>query len=483
MIPVLYIFAYFLAALAVALVLPALMAAGTGETELIADFLLAAVLLAFLAGAMMLSLRGRERRLRPAQRYVLALMLWALLPLFASLPLLVAMEDVPPLNAYFELVSALTTTGATTLAAPESLPRTVIFWLALVQWLGGGLTLLIIVIVLAPSGVGGLPEAHQRLIEHGGLPEKRRLYMILKDLMPIYCGATVLCFLLLAYSGLDPFDAICLAFAAVSTGGYTPRAADLGSYVPSVGIVVLTIFMIYGATSVLWQRDFLYGRWNAVRAHRESWWAIGMCLALGFFAGLLFFRAAGHAPWAALRDGVFTATSLITTTGLEARYASFEIFPITLVFVLVAVGAAAFSTGGGIKPFRIGAMMVQAGRELKRLVYPHSIRSNRFGSQTYDIQIMKAIWSGFLVFVAGATLLSWLIALEGVAYEGALLAALSILSNAGPVYSSAWSIGQDWPSYAEMSGVTQLALCIGMILGRLEIIAALALAVFVGRYR
>jgi trk system potassium uptake protein len=482
MVPVLYIFSYFLGALAIVLVLPALVAGSVGETALIPDFLLTSALLVFLAGAVMLSLRGRERRLRPAQRYLLAVMLWLLLPAFAALPMVFALENIRLLDAYFEAVSALTTTGARVIAAPEFLPRSILFWLALVQWLGGALTLLIVVLVLAPSGAGGLPEAHQRLVEHGGLPEKRRLLMILKDLMPIYVAATGLCFLLLAFTGLAPFEALSLAFAAVSTGGFAPRSAELGSYVSSTGLFILSVFMIVGATSVLWHRDIVNGRWRAVLANRESWWVIAICAGLGIFFALAYARASGQASLIGLSDGFFTATSLVTTTGLEVRYAGFEILPITLVFLFVAVGAAGFSTAGGIKLFRIGAMVIQSGRELNRLVYPHAIRPARFGSQTYDIQIMKAIWSGFLVFIAGAVALSWLIASEGVAYEGALLAALSILSNAGPVYASDWAIGQEWLTYAQMSASTRLALCLGMILGRLEIIAALALIVFARRH-
>ena len=481
MIPVLFVFAYFLGALAVALMVPAVIAAGIEETEYVRDFLLTSVLLIFLAGALVLSLRGRERRLRVAQRFWLALLLWMLLPAFAALPVLLILDNAHPIDAYFETVSALTTTGARVLAAPEHLPRSLVFWLALLQWLGGALTLLVVVLVLAPSGVGGLPETHQRLVEHGGLPERRRLVMILRDIAPIYVGATMLCFVLLAFTGIDPLDALCLAFASVSTGGFAPRSEELSAYVPSFGIVVVMLFMVYGATSVLWHRDIVNARWAAVRAHRESLWLAALCLGFGLVAALAYFRAAGHAPLLALRDGLFTATSLMTTTGLEVRYASFEVLPLTLVLTVMAVGAAAFSTGGGIKLFRLGAMLVQAGRELTRLVYPHSIRPARYGSQEYDIQIMKAIWSGALVFVAGALALSWIIAAEGIAYEGSALAALAILSNAGPVYSSDWAVGQEWLSYAQMSYATKVALSAGMILGRLEILAAIAIIVFARR--
>ena len=480
MIPVVYVFAYFLGTLAIALLLPATVAAGFDEAALVPDFLITSALLTFVAGAVMLSLRGRERRLRPAERYLLALLLWIGLPVFGALPLIFALDGVSYLDAYFQTVSGLTTTGANVLPAPELLPRSIVFWLALLQWLGGALTVLMIVLVLAPTGVGGLPEAHARLVEHGGLTEKRRLVLVLRDLMPIYVGATVLCFVLLSFTGLDALDALCLAFASVSTGGFAPRSDVLGDYVSSLGIVFLTLFMLYGATSVLWHRDIVRMRWTRVAAQKESIWIVVFCAFAGLAFAAFYYGSGGDAPLA-LRDGFFAATSLVTTTGMETRDASFEVLPVTVLLLLVAVGGASFSTAGGIKLFRIGAMFVQAGRELNRLVYPHGVRPARFGSQTYDIQVMKAIWAGFLAFVGLGIAVSLLIASEGVPYEGALLAAYSILSNAGPVYTTNWSDAEIWLPYADMSAGTRFWLCIAMVVGRLEIIAVLGLLVFARR--
>ncbi len=481
MIPVLYVFAYFLAALAVSLILPAIIAIGLGEGTLGLDFLISAALWIFVAGAQMLSLRGRERRLRPAQRYLLAFMLWLLLPVVGAVPLMMTVDGVGFVSAYFEAVSGLTTTGASLLPPPEELPRSVVLWLAMMQWFGGGLTLLVVVLALAPSGVGGLPETHSRMIEHGGLPERRRLMLLVRDVFPLYLGATAITFLLLAATELEAFEALCLAFSAVSTGGFSPRSVTIAEYVPTFGIFVLIAAMLYGGTNVLWQRDLIQLRRSRRMSHRESQWTIGLCLGLGLLAGLAFFRAAGQGAWVAIRDGLFTATSLITTSGFEVRNASFEIFPIALVAILLAVGAASFSTAGGIKLFRIGSMLVQAHRELTRLIYPHGIRPSRLGGQPYDIQVMKAIWSGFLAFILAAVALSLLLASTEIPYEGAMLAALSALSNAGPVYASDWAAASGWPSYGEMDTISHLGLCFGMILGRLEVVAALGLAVYVIR--
>ncbi|TCT12379.1 trk system potassium uptake protein TrkH [Tepidamorphus gemmatus] len=480
MIPVVYVFAYFLAAMSLSLIVPAIVAAGLGEGAQVVDFLISTVLCIFVAGAMMLSLSGRERRLRPAQRYLLALMLWTFLPLVGALPLFLGAVGLSPNDAYFEAVSALTTTGASVLPAPERLPRSIVLWLGMMQWIGGGLTLLVVVLALAPTGVGGLPETHARMIEHGGLPEKRRLVLVVRDVFPIYLSATALTFLALAATELDAFEALVLAFSSVSTGGITPRSVELGEYVSDAGLIVIMLAMLYGATNVLWHRDLLQLRRRRNLAYRESLWMIGACLVLGLIAGYRYFEASGRGVWLAMRDGLFTATSLITTTGFEVRYAGFEVFTLVVVATVVAIGAASFSTGGGIKVFRVGAMLLQGGRELNRLVYPHGVRPSTLAGQAYDMQLMKAIWSGFLAFVLAAVGLSLMVAAEGIPYDGAVVAALSALSNAGPVYASDWA-GAGWPAYAELGSGTRLMLCAGMILGRLEIVAVLGLIVYAAR--
>ncbi|MEJ8573197.1 TrkH family potassium uptake protein [Microbaculum marinum] len=481
MIAVLYIFAYFLAALALALLFPALVAIGLGEGAVGLDFLISAALWIFIAGAMMLSLRGRERRLRPAERYLLALLVWLLLPAVTTIPLMMTIDGFGFVDAYFEAVSGLTTTGASLLPPADELPRGIVLWLAMMQWFGGATTLLIVVLALAPLGVGGLPEAHSRLIEHGGLPEKRRLLLVFRDIFPMYLSATAITFILLASTELQAFEALCLAFSTISTGGFSPRSADIAEYVPTFGVVVMMVAMLYGATNVLWHRDLLHLRRVRAVSQRESVWTIGLCVGLGVVAGYAYFEAAGRGAGAAFRDGLFTATSLLTTSGFEIRNASFEIFPLAVVVIVMAIGAASFSTAGGIKLFRIGAMFIQGSRELNRLVYPHGVRPSKLGGQSYDIQTMKAIWVGFLAFVLAAITLSLVLASEGVPYEGAVLAALSALSNVGPVYSSDWAISTGWPAYAQMSEVARLALCMGMILGRLEVIAFLGLIVFIVR--
>src|SRR5690606_3089416 len=114
----------------------------------------------------------------------------------------------------------------------EQLPTAILFWRCLLQWIGGGLTLLVAVLVLGPSGVGGLPPTDMRMAEHGRVGESTRVYETVSRLLPVYFSMTALCFAALLMTGTPPFDALCLAFSALSTGGFIVRSVDFAEYVP-----------------------------------------------------------------------------------------------------------------------------------------------------------------------------------------------------------------------------------------------------------
>ena len=298
MIPVVYVFAYFLAALAVSFVLPAIVAIGLGEGTLGLDFLVSAALWLFVAGAMMLSLRGRERRLRPAQRYLLAFMLWLLLPVVGAVPLMMTVEGVWICRRLFRSCFRPDDDwclGASGSRGPAAQRRPLAGDDAVVRGridpVGGR----------ARSGavrcgrVAGDPFENDP--KHGGLPERRRLILLVRDVFPLYLGATAITFLLLASTELEAFRSTVPGFQRGFDGrGSPPRSVTIAEYVPTFGIFVLIVAMLYGATNVLWQRDLIQLRRSRKMSHRESLWTIGLCLGLGLLAGLAFFprgRAGG----------------------------------------------------------------------------------------------------------------------------------------------------------------------------------------------
>jgi len=463
-------------AFAANLLLPVLVSA-TADDGHVGNFLLLAALLLFLAGSLYLALQGRSIRIGRVGSYGLLLLSWVCLSVAGALPFALV-GNFPVIDALFESVSGLTTTGSTILEDPGTLPVSLRLWRSQLQWLGGFLTLLSIILVLAPAGVGGLPDQHIKHIEHAGRGGGDfRITRSILSIAAAYGIATLLCFIALVLTRIPLIDAACLTFSTVSTGGFQPHAGTLGVHKNPAAELVITVFMIVGATSLLWQRMILQRRWHQIAAHRESYFLIAAALVVGLSYGIAGIVQAdlgtGHVGDALrkLQAGLLTGASLVTTTGFQSADIPFGALPVAAVLVAAFIGGGTFSTAGGIKMYRLGGMVVQSIRELGRLVYPHGIRPAHFGSQPYDMQLMKSIWS--FSFVAGLVVMlgTAFFAVAIPDFEGALMAAIANFSNIGPLYGPGWSDGGDWPHYGAFSGFSKSVAMALMLLGRIEILA------------
>ena len=475
---VLHLLSQVLGGLAFAMLVPALIALLAEDGEGAESFLLIAGLTGFVAGAIFFALRGRRWHLDRAGALALMLAAWVIPPIIAAVPIMTGAR-IGYLSALFEAVSGYTTTGATGLASIESLNPAIVFWRAELQWLGGLITLFSIVTILAPLGVGGLTNRNVALLgpsSEGGLS---RSFATARTVAVMYTAATVLCLGLLVIAGVPAFEAVCIAFSTVSTGGFMPVDDSLGAYGGPFVEVIVMIFMLVGATSIVWHRMIAQARWPLAAAHRESYWVIGVAVLAGVaFAAV--FAAPGNGliePSAAtaLRQGVFVGVSIVSTTGFEPWTGALAALPIAVVAALAVIGGGTMSTAGGIKFYRLGGMFVQSMHELKRLVYPHSVRSTHFGSQPYDIDLMKAIWASSIVALGFVSAAALLLTLNHPAFHGGVLAAISAFANVGPLYSAEWDASAGWPNYAAFDGFSKIVMIVTMIVGRIETVALLAL--------
>ena len=470
MIAVLYVFSYFVAGIALLLLANGMLATTMEQAGTAPAFLISAALLLFAAGAINLAVRGHERRLRPRERFLLAIAVYLVLPAMACVPVLVAMPEVSFTDAYFEAVSALTTTGWSALPETDLLPKSVLLWRALMQWMGGATILMIVIFILAPSRVGGLPDSQAGPIDYSANVERQRLGFALSRVLPLFAAATSLCFILLAVSGVQLLDAFSLASASLSTSGFTSRTAPIGDYLSDIAIWVVTLFSVLSATSFLWLRRMLRAE-PAALSHRESFYVVGTVFVLGIAVAYMLLGSGTASVGASLRDGFSIAASIVSTSGLEARTGGHATLPFALLLTLIFVGGASFSTAGGIKMFRLGAMSVQSMRELVRLVYPHAIRAARFGTQAYNIQTMKAIWSLFFAALVVALIASSALGFAEVPVEQAILGGFGAVSN---VAIGLFGEGNQLVRFETLPEITKIVLCLSMAVGRVEVLAAIA---------
>lgn len=471
----LIVLAAILGSVATALAAPFLIALYMEEMQAAQMFGATAAAYVFFASAIFITLRGKERGLKRVETFGLLLLAWVLLLISGALPLALTTE-LTGINALFETVSAITTSNASLFANVEALPRSVLFWRVQLQWLGGLLTLLSLVIVLAPAGVGGLPERQIALLEKVGIGGGSRILKTCTNVGGVYTLLTLICAGGIALSGVTLFDSLCLAAGTLSTGGFMPVNGGLAAYDAPMLFPVMFIFMIIGATSILWHRMLVARRGQLLREHRESYLIIACIVLLGVllttaFAQIPRLPDQPDSPFTPLLEGMFLAASLITTTGYEWGESQLvHIQPIAIGSIVI-VGGGAFSTAGGLKFYRIGGMLLQSFQELNRLVFPHSVQSDRFGGGQVELSTLKAIWSFLIV----AVLLVWccaaVLTLDGIPFEASIIASLAAFASIGSAYSPEWNDLGLWPEYVDMPVLSKSALGVTMLLGRIEILA------------
>ncbi len=458
---------------------PMLVGTFAGEFAIVARFGQYLVLGSFFFMAVLMSLAGRRRKGSLISDYVTAVSIWIIMPLFVALP----MTDIGGLgylDAVFETVSGLTTTGASVLKDIDGLPKAVLFWRSQVQWLGGLLSLLTVILLLAPSGIGGLPSDHFSSVSRGNIVQRQsRTFRAVVTISRVYFFMTLACFVALVLVGENPFHAVTLAMMALSTGGVLPTSGSLQSIAGQSATLVLALFLVVGATSIFWQRMVLRWHIRDLVKHRESYGIFIATLVLAIVFGSLLYKAAGSSdvlsPVAAITEGIFNAASLVSTNGLETREGVFALLPVTLVLFVIVIGGGTFSTAGGMKHYRIGKMISHSFMELQRLIYPHAIHSAGPVDQNDGARVYKAIWSYFIVAIASLSIGVVALNMSGISFKPSLVAAIAAFSNAGPVYNSAWAAHGDpaWLAYVDFATPTKSILMVLMILGRIEVLVLL----------
>jgi trk system potassium uptake protein TrkH len=460
--------------LAAAELAPLALALGLGEAAQARAFGLGAGVALFFGVVALLVGRGAWRRLSRRDALVFAALAWAILSLFAALPLaLVGIGPQAP-GAVLEAVSGLTTTGLTVIGDPSKAARSVVLWRAILQWVGGGATLVFAATLIPQVGAvarGGHVSATsaERLVE----PFRPRILQATQAVLVPYAALTALCFMALAAAGLTSFTAACYALTSVSTGGFSPdRAGPLGlGNGPAEMIVVL--FMLAGAVNFAVHWTALWGRPKAYVLDPENRFlavvvVLTTALLLAFYVG----EAEGPLGTEA-RRALFMVVAGATTTGYTGGpEVAAPVFVVLLLAGLALIGGASGSTAGGIKLVRALLLLRQSVRELDRLAYPHGVVLIKLGRVSITDSAMEGVWGFFVMFVFCLITLAVALAAVGLDAQHALLLALSALANTGPLITAAAGLGQ---SVASLPDAAHWLLAAGMLVGRLEVFAVLML--------
>lgn len=477
---VLYVLGWVLALIAAAMLIPASIAVAADSIAQVQAFLIPAIGVGFLAGGMIIAFKNREVFAGRRQILLLLTLVWFIVPIAGALPFYTSGFPGNAVAAYFEATSGFTTTGATVLSDLSQVPASIIAWRALLQWIGGLVTLVALAALLGPLSGSSLLDRQLRLIGHSTQGVSVHIKDAILAITPLYAALTTACFIALSVSGIPVFDAFCLSLSTLSTGGFMPRDGAFVLYDSPMAELTLALFMAIGAISIIWIRCIIQMRWTLVREIREPLWIIWAILLFGLIlAVMLAFRTGETSPnllFHELTMGLASAASIISTSGFPISHQINALIPFLVLLGLCIIGGGRFSTAGGLKVYRIAFMLRQLGRELQILIYPHGVRPSRHGAEALDNEIIKATWVTFTAFILIIGIIAMIIASTGVPFAGALLASASSVSNIGPAYEFARVVDfPDAPGYGQMSPLAQIVISAGMIFGRVEILALLAL--------
>ncbi len=465
--------------MALSLALPMLTAIFASEFDIAVRLGQYLVLGTFFCIAVLISVSSRRKMYNQVTGFVTTVALWTVTPIYLAIPL-ADMAGMNYLDALFEITSGLTTTGASTIIDLELLPRSLIFYRSQVQWTGGLLTMVTVILFLSPSRIGGLPDSQFSSVSRKNTwSGNERSFYVIAMITRIYLAMTISCFIALILAGQPPFEAATLAMMALSTGGFLPASGSLLTIAGQPALVVLSLFLIIGATSIFWQRMYIRGQIHGTSQRREGISIVVTIFILALVIAALLFRAAGSADvlpvYSALVEGLFNAASLVSTNGVETREGVFALLPVTLVLIVVMVGGGTFSTAGGMKHYRLRGMIAHSWHEVYRLIYPNAVRATGAASHRPDSEMQNAIWSYFGIAILVISLGMIVLNFTGLKFDAALVAAVSCFSNAGPLYNPAWGAQGEagWPVYADLSVSAKITLMGLMVLGRIEVLVVL----------
>jgi trk/ktr system potassium uptake protein len=481
---VIFLLAFACAMFLASLVAPILIGFAFGETEQLIKLTILASVGVFIAGACMAATMGNRHTLTRNRLLLSMVIIWIALGAIGALPLVIA-GGLPVERAIFESVSGLTTTGASTIIARDALPQSILFWRLQLEWIGGFLTLASLFLVLSPLAIGGLPKramASEWLAELDGKDAGVEHLMRYVPLLAYYGAASVLVFFAFIASGTKSLEAAHLAMSSIATGGFNPYETGLEERHGLSTLAVMAVVLTLAATSLFWQRYDLSNPFRVIWRNREAWWVfafvsiITVCylIAFGNVEGI----SATSIGIATLIESFFSAASVISTSGHESRPGVIALLPEMLVFSSAFVGAAVFSTASGLKIHRVGAMLVQAFRELSLLIYPSSITPTRIANAKYGEEALVETWPVLVLLLVVLAISVFVLAGGHGTFEASMISAMALLVNAGPLYEAYAPVAASpdiWPEYRDFSAVERIAGCVIMFLGRLEFIAVFAI--------
>ncbi|MEX1058015.1 MAG: TrkH family potassium uptake protein [Natronospirillum sp.] len=417
--------------------------------------------------------RGPSIRMKARPMFLVTAINWGLLCLTGALPLYLGWPELSFIDALFESVSGVTTTGSTVLTGLDDGPRTLILWRSLMQWVGGVGIILMAVAVLPFLKVGGMRLFKTESSEWSNI-QNTRVRIVATQIGVVYILITALAAGVYWALGMTGFNALNHALTSLATGGYSTSDSSFGQFHNSALIWAGSIFMLLGGLPFLLYVQSLHDRtWHIARDAQVQ--LLFKLIAVTAVAMALHRLLTGSSTsfFQALTHAVFNITSVVTTTGYATEdYTLWGSFSLMLFVFLMFSGACSGSTSGGIKLFRFQLLGLLLHEHVFKLLHPSGNFRRTYNQRPVSESVLVASLAYLFVMLVSLLLFSIALTLTGLDTITAGSAALTALMNVGPGFGEV--IGPAG-NFSTLPDTAKAILCLAMLLGRLEYMALLIL--------
>ena len=465
--PVGYVIGLLVAVLGAAMVLPMLvdLAEGRGHWYVFAE---SALITLVIGGVLSLSCANSVREgLTIQQTFLLTTGVWLALPVFGALPFWFGATEARYVDAFFEAMSGLTTTGSTVLSGLEALPKGLLLWRGILQWLGGIGIIVVAMVFLPELRVGGMQIFRTEAFDTFGkiLP---RATEIASRISVIYIALTLICALAYIGAGMNAFDATVHAMTTIATGGFANYDASFAAFGPGASYVAC-LFMILAALPFVRFVQLSAGTARPLLHDTQIHVFLATALAVVTLVALSNILRADTLTEAAFRTALFNTVSLMTGTGYaNADYMQWGGFAVAVLFFTGLIGGCAGSTACSIKIFRYQLLFASIRAQLQKTRSPHGIFTPRYAGRPEGEDVLNSVMSFFMFFVVTLGVLSVALAMTGLDFVTSISGAATALANIGPGFGD--QIGPAG-NFAGLNDTAKWLLSAAMLIGRLELMA------------
>ncbi|MCQ8895580.1 TrkH family potassium uptake protein [Limnobacter humi] len=472
--PVLAVLGFALALFSVTFLVP--LAYAVLHAEPTVSAFLAGFLITFLTGVLMHMLTRRYRReLQPRDGFLMVSTLWTAIPAVSCVPMMLYLPHLSFTDAYFEMVSALTTTGATVLTGLDTLPASINMWRHLLCWVGGMGILVLAVAILPLLGVGGSQVFKAET--PGPMKDSKltpRITETARALYLVYLVISLACVLAYRWAGMTWLDAFMHAGSTMSLTGFSSHDASFSHFNSPAIEAVAVVFMLIAMVN--FSIHFLAWRGRSIKPYLtcpETRWQVALLAgAVLLITAYLLANRQYMQVSEAFRYAVFNTISVASTTGFaNTDYAQWPAFAPMLMLLLSMLASAAGSTGGGIKMMRAVILIKQAFRELSRTLHPRAVNPVRIGGVPVENAVIFGVLAFMLMYGLSVIVLSMLLMFTGLDPVTAFSAIIASINCLGPGLGAVGPAG----NFQVLTDVQTWVCTFAMLLGRLELLPILVL--------